>query len=54
LWVWTQGFSLTRWALYHFSYISSVCSVYSGDRVLKTIYLGWPQTEIHPISASIS
>jgi hypothetical protein len=52
--VWTQGFSLAKQTLYHFSHTSSpFCSGYFGDGgVSQTICLGWPLSTILPISVS--
>jgi hypothetical protein len=51
--VYTQGFALAKQALYFLSHTSSpFCYGYFGDMVLRTIYLGWPQTWITLISAS--
>jgi hypothetical protein len=48
-----QGFVLAKQALYYLSHTySPFCYGYFGDRILQTIFLGWPQIAILSISAS--
>jgi hypothetical protein len=50
--VWTWGFSLAKQVLYHLSYTSSSFGCgYFGDKVLRTICLGWLQASILWMSA---
>jgi hypothetical protein len=49
----TQIFPLAKQAFCPLSHTTSpFCSGYFGARVLKIIFLGWPQTAVLPISAS--